>query len=247
MKTVKLNPEFAHELACAIPHVYWLHKQGKLEKVITSKDMKPFYYFCDNVDEQFEHRTVSTAEGGMTEDVIPMNWIHGSNDAEGNFQNGVLDYSLGWEPPPYVKHYKNDEFKFDKPFIVINNIYNIESANDISKSRRYFDIKTLNELFNYLTEKGYLVIYKRPNNTEFVIDQNEVLSVQRKISLSESTNHGRITDYELCEYYNGNVININLLKEKYPQYSYNEFQLRLFSNAEGFVSVNGGGSILCAY
>ena len=247
MKTIKINPEFAHELACAIPHAYWLHKQGKLDKVITSKDMKPFYYFCDNVEEQFTHRTVSTLEGGMTEDMIPMNWIHGSNDSEGNFQNGVLDYSLGWEPPSYVEHYKNEELKFDKPFIVINNIFNIESGNHISKSKRYINLETLNKLFNYLTEKGYIVIYKRPNNTEFIVDQNELQTIQNNISLAEHTNHGKVSDYDLCNYYDGNVININSLKEKYPQYSYNEFQLRLFSNANGFVSVNGGGSILCAY
>ena len=26
-----------------------IHERGELEKVITSKGMKPFYYFCDNV------------------------------------------------------------------------------------------------------------------------------------------------------------------------------------------------------
>ena len=247
MKTIRVNPEFAHELACVIPHAYWLHNRGELERVITSKDMKPFYYFCDNVEEEFTYRTVSTIDGGMTEDMIPMNWIHGKTDSKGKFHNGVLDYSLGWDPPPYVDYYKNDELKFDKPFIVISNIYNIESGNPISESRRYIDLKALNEIFNYLTEKGYLIIYKRPDNTEFVIDQNEFSTLNDKILLAENTNWGTITDYELCEYYDGQVINMNLLKDNYPQYSYNEFQLKLFSNANGFITVNGGGSILCAY
>jgi len=247
MKTLKINPEFAHELACVIPYAYWLHKQGELKKVITSKDMKPFYYFCDDVEEYFSDRTVSTLEGGMTEDVVPMNWIHGSNDANGNFQNGVLDYSLGWTPPPYKEYYSNNDVNLDRPFVVVSNIFNIESGNHINQSRRYINIKTLNEIFNHLTSKRYTVVYKRPDNTEFVTDQNESQTIQNKISLVEDTNLGTISDYKLCEYYNGQVINMNDLKNEYPQYSYNEFQLKLFSNANGFVTVNGGGSILCSY
>tara|TARA_Y100000296_G_C5112626_1_gene225975 strand:- start:40 stop:207 length:168 start_codon:yes stop_codon:yes gene_type:complete len=54
MKIIKANPEFASELVCVIPYVHWLHNEGKLEKVITSKGMRPFYYFCDNVEERFE-------------------------------------------------------------------------------------------------------------------------------------------------------------------------------------------------
>ena len=29
--------------------------------------------------------------------------------------------------------------------------------------------------------------------------------------------------------------------------NYNEFQMKLFSNAEGFITTNGGGGILCSY
>ena len=57
MKTIKVNCEFASELVCVIPYVNWLHQNGQLEKVITSKGMRPFYYFCDNVEEKFESRT----------------------------------------------------------------------------------------------------------------------------------------------------------------------------------------------
>ena len=184
MKTIKVNPEFAHELACVIPHAYWLHKQGKLAKVITSKDMKPFYYFCDDVEEQFTHRTVSTLEGGMTEEMVPMNWIHGKTDKQGKFHNGVLDYSKGWTPPPYKQYYSNNEFNLNK-FIVVNNIFNVENGNHLSQSRRFIDIKTLNEIFNYLTSKQYTVIYKRPDNTEFVTDQNEDITSQLYTTLKK--------------------------------------------------------------
>ena len=56
---VDCNPEFGCELVLGIPYAYWLHKNNQLEKVITSKGMKPFYYFCDNVEEKFEFRTIS--------------------------------------------------------------------------------------------------------------------------------------------------------------------------------------------
>ena len=36
-KTIKANPEFASELVCVIPHAYWLHQKGLLEKVKSDK------------------------------------------------------------------------------------------------------------------------------------------------------------------------------------------------------------------
>ena len=46
---VRSNPEFGIELALVIPYAYYLHTQGKLDTVITSSCMRPFYYFCDDV------------------------------------------------------------------------------------------------------------------------------------------------------------------------------------------------------
>ena len=62
---VDCNPEFGIELALALPYAYWLHEQGKLEKVITSKGMKPFYYFCENVEERYEHRSLDNFKNGV--------------------------------------------------------------------------------------------------------------------------------------------------------------------------------------
>ena len=45
---VRSNPEFGIELALVIPYAYYLHTQGKLDTVITSRGMKPFYYFCND-------------------------------------------------------------------------------------------------------------------------------------------------------------------------------------------------------
>ena len=72
---INTNPEFGIELTLVVPYAFWLHKQGKLEKVITSKGMKPFYFFCDNVEERYEYRTVDNKAAGM--ESIPNEWIYG--------------------------------------------------------------------------------------------------------------------------------------------------------------------------
>ena len=254
-KTIKINSEFASELVCVIPYTYWLHERGELEKVITSKGMKPFYYFCDDVEERFEVRTFDTSTNGLQD--VPNTWIHHNSYAvvgrdhselseeEQSEVNGVLDYSQ-WTPPPYVDYYKTDEFNHLKPYIVVNSNYNVEYGNDITQSMRYIDIKTLYETFNYLIDRGYTVIYKRPNNTEFTLDQNEMITLSGKFTLTANVEGtGIISDYDLCNYYD-KVINLNLLKNDYT-YSYNELQMKLFSGAEGFISTNGGGGFLCSY
>ena len=245
-KTIKINSEFASELVCVIPYTYWLHERGELEKVITSKGMKPFYYFCDDVEERFEVRTFDVNTNGLQD--VPNNWIHHNSYAvvgrdhselseeEQSEVNGVLDYSQ-WTPPPYVDYYKTDEFNHLKPYIIVNSNYNVEYGNDITQSMRYFDIKTLYETFNHLIDKGYTVIYKRPNNTEFTLDQFMLTADVEGV--------GVISDYDLCNYYD-KVINLNLLKEDYT-YTYNELQMKLFSGADGFISTNGGGGFLCSY
>ena len=104
---VRSNPEFGIELALVIPYAYYLHTQGKLDTVITSRGMRPFYYFCDDVREDYKHRTIDNEAAGLNR--LPNNWIHGI-DSVGN--PGVLDYKE-WISPPYRNHYKNTEFTFD--------------------------------------------------------------------------------------------------------------------------------------
>jgi hypothetical protein len=253
MKTIKVNPEFASELVCVIPYVYWLHQRGELEKVITSKGMKPFYYFCDNVEERFDYRTFDINQNGLND--VPNNWIHHNTEAvfgktydkmtedEQTEANGVLDYSQ-FTPPPYRKEFKSNSFDNIKPYVVINNNYNIEFGNDIKDSRRYFDLQTLSVMFYYFYENNYNVIYKRPNNTEFTLDQNEMATLHGGYEFKQRTDAGIITDYELCDYYD-NVFNMNELFMEHN--NYNEFQLKCFSNAEGFITTNGGGGILTCY
>jgi hypothetical protein len=216
--------------------------------------MAPFYYFCDNVRESFTSRTLDNFRAGLH--TLPNPWIHHNainvtgkeydalTPEEQSEVNGVLDYKQ-WLAPDY-KHVYSDVKLFETPYIVINNNFNVESGNNISKTMRYFDIKSLYDIFNVLTKKGYTVIYKRPMNTEFAPDENEISSLRQNITLKANVDGiGELTDYELCEYYDGRVINLNKIDK--PEYSYNELQLRIFANASGFVTPNGGGGILCGY
>ncbi|MAG25433.1 hypothetical protein CMI47_07610, partial [Candidatus Pacearchaeota archaeon] len=156
---IDVHPEFGYEIACSIPYAYYLNKINKLEKVITCKGMKPFYYFCDNVEEKFESRTFDIKTNGLNS--VPNPWIHHNSkvilgkelselsEVEQANVNGVLDYTK-WTPPLYKEYFRTEKFNELKPYIVINNNFNVEYGNDISKSRRYFNIKILNDIFNYL-------------------------------------------------------------------------------------------------
>ena len=253
MTTVDIHPEFGIELALGLPYVYWLHENNQLEKVVTSKGMKPFYYFCDNVEERYDYRTIDNSAAGL--DSLPNPWIYGNKHNAQLYKDdwilwkdfmceekgcGILDYRK-WKVPDFTKQYKNNRFLFNKPFIVVSNRYNWEHG---TKPVGYFDIKCLYEIFNYLTEKGYLVIYKRPKNTEFPPDQNEMATLHNKEILSANVDGiGEITDHELTNYYEDVILFDDIVKEN-GDLTYNEVQLKLFANADKFVAMSGGSTWL---
>ena len=250
---INVNPEFGYEMACAMPYAYWLHKQGKLEKVITSKGMKPFYYFCDDVEEIHTSRSVNNAVNGVQN--LPNDWVHHNalavfgkkasemTEEEAIEANGVLDYRE-WIAPPIKENYKNDKFVFGDKSIVISNKISMDHGQE---PHAYFDIKTLYELFNYLTDKNYTIIYKRPKMNEFTIDENEVKTIYNNYTISaEVENIGLVDDYKLTEYYENVLLLDDIVKDN-QQYSYNEVQLMTFSNVDNFISIAGGNSIFCCY
>tara|TARA_R110001592_G_scaffold248191_1_gene510343 strand:+ start:6428 stop:7393 length:966 start_codon:yes stop_codon:yes gene_type:complete len=255
---IDTNPEFGLELTLVIPYAYWLHQQGKLEKVITTKGMKPFYYFCNNVEERYDHRTIDNFAAGL--DKIPNSWIHhnalsvfgkeySDMSEDEKFQaNGVLDYTK-WSPPQYLKQYSSNKFNNYKPYIFISNHYNIEHGHP---PIGYFSIEILYEIFNYLTEKGYSIIYKRPKNTEFPLDQNETNSLSQGFTdiTAEVEDIGLITDYQLTEYYDNVILLDDIIKQEKTESDinlYNKIQLQLFAAAEGFISISGGSTLLTSY
>tara|TARA_B100000287_G_scaffold434850_1_gene500650 strand:- start:1318 stop:2265 length:948 start_codon:yes stop_codon:yes gene_type:complete len=250
---IDVHPEFGYEMACSMPYAYWLHKRGELEKVVTCKGMKPFYYFCKNVEEKYEHRSVNNSINGVQN--LPNPWIHHNADAvfgkdygelsetEQTQVNGVLDYSQ-WEAPPIKEHFKDDKFKFgDKTIIIANKI----SMDHGQEPHSYFDIQVLYDMFNYLTEKNYTIIYKRPKMNEFTIDENEIKTLNNKYTISAfAEGLGLVDDYKLTEYYDNIILLDNIVKDN-RRHTYNEIQLKTFANVDNFISIAGGNSIFCSY
>jgi hypothetical protein len=248
---IKNNAEFGVELALAVPYAYWLHNNGLLKTVITSVGMKPFYYFCDDVREEFTTRTIDNEAAGLNE--LPNNWIHHNAPAtigkpydqcsneEQAVANGWLDYSK-WELPNYKKIYGTHGNQ--RPKVFITNIYNHVDKSD-NRHYHHFTIEGLYYIFELLKEKGYDVIYKRENNksTGITVDQNEQTAANHNAELLANVEGiGMITDYELCNYYD-NVTNFYDLLDKSKD-DYNTTQLKIMSNCDKFISVCGGNGIL---
>jgi hypothetical protein len=252
METIRVNPEFGVELALAVPYAYWLHTQGQLQTVITSKGMKPFYFFCSDVREEFNARTIDNAEAGMFS--LPNPWIHHNAKALTGVDyselsedrkkevNGVLDYNK-WVCPSYRDHFKNSEFVFDKPVVFVTNKYNMEHG---EPPLGFFNIQCLYELFTYLNEHGYTVIYKRAKNTEpeFAIDQNETNSLSSGFHdiTAEVEDIGKINDFQLTKFFPDVLLYDEIVAKS--SHSYNETQLMIMANCSYFISVCGGNSIL---
>jgi len=232
---VKANPEFGIELALVVPYAYHLHTQGKLDTVITSRGMKPFYYFCDDVREEFSSRTIDNSFAGLDE--LPNNWIHGVNPLE---EPAVLNYDE-WTPPPYKEHYGLDT---GKKSVFITNKFNLEHGEE---PFGFFDIQCLYDMFTYITSCGYEVIYKRATNQEeeFTIDENEMNSIHQGYhSITANVEGiGVISDRDLPKY----MDNVTLFDDLVGKYDYNTTQLNVMANCEHFISVCGGNSILSSY
>lgn len=247
------NPEFGCELAMILPYAYYLHKKNLLGKIETTYGMKPFYFFTNNVVEIYNSRSLHNI---ISLKDVPNNWIHHNvraitgkdyNDLskeEKSNVNGALDYRE-WAPPPIKDHYLiNNEINLEKKYIVICNRFNLEHG---KYPVGYFDIHTLKNIFSYLNSKGYTVIYKRPENNEFPVDLNESTHLINKFGIKIKDEHGNIIDdKDLCKMYK-NVILFDDLHKLYPNLSYNDFQLKLFSKSSGFIAMGGGNTLLSCY
>ena len=258
---VDCNPEFGIEVALALPYAYWLHERGELEKVVTSHGMKPFYYFCDNVEEKYNHRTIDNHAANTSS--LPNPWIYGNAKNAQLYKDewpeweqfmcedrgcGILNYEK-WKIPDFTTQYKNDKFIFEKPHIVVSNRYNWEHG---QQPVGYFSLPCLLEIFTYLTNQGYKVIYKRPRNNEFPLDQNEWATVanhnHKKVDfnsniLAEVEGGGFISDYDLTTHFE-DVMLIDDVVSNNPELTYNEVQLNLFANADKFIAMSGGSTLL---
>jgi hypothetical protein len=257
-KTIECNPEFGCEIICAAPYANYLHQKGQLEKVITVKDMKPFYYFLpeEMVEETLNYRTL---DNNTALKDVPNNWIHHNAKAitgkdyseltpeEQANVNGVLDYSE-WVAPDYKTHFKNKLPKFtDKPYVVILNKFTLEHGN---MPIGYFDMVMLQQILEYFTNKGIAVVYRRPSNKDYTPDTNEIhsthLDLINKYGIKAyDADNNIIDDKQLIGYYDNGFV-LDDLFEQSNYKSRNEFELSLYADAEGFITVNGGNCIIAS-
>ena len=122
--------------------------------------------------------------------------------------------------------------------VFISNKYNVEHGHT---PFGYFDIKCLYDMFTYLTSKGYEVIYKRPLNTEFPVDQNEMGSVQMGLDIRADVSEvGNISDRDLPKYFD----RVHLFDDLVDEFDYNTTQMMIMANTDYFISPCGGNTVL---
>ena len=119
-KEVKAFWEFGWNIVRAVPLAYSWHLDGHQLKTCGYIGSAPFFYFSDNHEEvEIEKIKKFNCTLGLFEarnkDFDPIeNWSAKSK----GFQPSIIS---PWTPPPLKEHYKNDEFKFKKPTLVISN------------------------------------------------------------------------------------------------------------------------------
>ena len=151
---INYNGEFGYELQLVLPYAYYLYKNNKLSKTISSKNTSSLYYFSKNHVEKYTERNYVIPR-------VPNKTPHVYH----------LNYSK-WIPPPLKEMYKNDFYVFDKKICIIHNKFNEEWN---GQPVNFIDIDTLEKLFNILSDK-YYIIYLRPKN--IIKDNSKIYSLK---------------------------------------------------------------------
>lgn len=216
-KIIQYDSEFGPELKYVVPFAYWHYKNGTLLKTISSKDTKAFYFFSPDHEERFDKRV----------------WVDFKYDIEiPNSQDHSLMYLMSkWKQVPYKEFYRNDNFNFSKPILIIANRYNIEWDD---KPISFLDFEILVELINILSEK-FTIIYNRPESAKIINDNSEILELGEKDRLRKRFDDRIILMDDLFQTYACDYDN------------YNHFQLCAYASSKYFISVHGGTSVLASY
>lgn len=202
--------EFGYELALVLPYIYYIHVSGKLNSTISSKNTKELYYFSEKHVEKYDIRKFKRI------DKLPNTTL--SQDTF-NYEEYL--------PPPYKKVFKNEEFIFEKPLLIIQNKYNTEWG---GPPINFIDVNTLSKIFE-LCHNRYTIVYNRPKSKN-IINDNSL--------------HLDLDELNILKKYD--IIDANDLYERYEcKYNFNHFQLLLHANCDHFISVQGGTSAFCCY
>ncbi|WP_128547080.1 hypothetical protein [Larkinella soli] len=222
-KITDYQGEFDQEMRYVIPFAYWHHLNGTLQKTISAKNTKEFYFFSENHEERYDKRIWTESYAHYD---VP-NMTHSNS------------YSYRkWAPVPFKAHYKNEVFVFDKPILVIANKYNLEWD---QPPINYLGIDDLERIITTFTSK-YQIIYNRPLSTHIVQDNSEVYDLNEHVWLRE--NHPEvILMSDLFEQYKSTVVkNFNHLQ--LMVYANSNHFISMHGGTAAFASYFGGTNII---
>lgn len=214
-KVIEFQGEFDQELRYVVPFAYWHHLNGTLKQTISYSNTKPFYFFSKNHDERHTQRIWQKAYGNYN---MP-NMTH----------SPTFDYSK-WAPVPFKMHYRNQQFVYEKPLLVIANKYNIEwdkpPVNTLS-------IDALNRLISNL-KHTYQIVYNRPLTGQIVLDNSEIMDLGEHDWIR--TNHPEVL-----------LMNDLFDQNRSEVSNYNHLQLMVYANCDRFISMHGGTAALASH
>lgn len=158
-----------------------------------------------------------------------------SNEGNYNFEIPRILYSHNynikkWTPVPLKEIYRNDIYVYDKPSLIVANRYNSEwGGPPIS----FFSIEILQFIFNSLRD-DYKIIYNRPEAKHIIMDNSDIYQLNE------------------TEWIRANYPDVILMSDLYEKNkgnanNFNHLQLMVYANAESFISIHGGTSILASY
>ena len=141
------------------------------------------------------------------------------------------ELSMGrFTAPPYREVYANEKYHFD---LVIYNRYNNEwpGVPELNRPINYFSLELLREIFTYFRGK---ILYCNVDGRHDLQDNSPSIPLGDWELVEEFTKYPRTAS--------AFITSIHDLEE-----DYNTAQMMAFANCKLFLTLNGGGSILCSY
>lgn len=215
--------EFAFELLTVVPYAYWLHRMGRLRVTQSTADTRCLYYFSPRHEELPLGRSFVPVPEYPTGATSPLRF-----DAHAFPPH--LD-TAQWTPPPYKETYRNHTLRWPKELCIVCNKFTREPSVLLHRARNFISVPDLLQLLARLTRR-YQVVYVRPRSNDIVNDHQAIAD---------------LGDFEAIGKHFPDVLTIQQLHSRHPEFTFNELQMRLFANCERFVSVLGGASYLASY
>lgn len=218
-KEISFNGEFGAELQFVIPFAYWHYNNGTLKKTRSSKYTRELYFFSPDHEECFNKRVNKGKfnEGNYNYEMPRILFSH--------------DYDMSkWLAVPLKETYHNKTFVYEKPILIVANRYNMEwDGPPIS----FFDKPLLSFMFDRL-KNDYTIIYNRPMERYITRDHSDMYELNEREWIKEAHQEVILME-DLYEEHKNDVNNFNHL------------QLMVYANANHFISIHGGTSVLASY